>query len=143
MLRGFDTDVRDVLGRDAPVEEVDDLEFRRRLARGDFAFHWRAHGLSYGVPAEIDDVLGAGRDVIFNGSREALPAIMERYPDLRVVLVTAPNAVLAERLSRAQFETPEGAVVVVNDGSREVGIARFLNAIGPEKDRAFSRGQVV
>jgi len=135
-------------------EAVDDLEFQRRLARGDFAFHWRAHGLSYGVPADIDDVLAAGRDVIFNGSREALPGIAARYPDLRVVLVTAPIAVLANRLarrgresrkeiearlSRAKSESPEGAIVVVNDGTVADGVARFLNAIGPGRERPFPR----
>lgn len=137
---------------------VDDFEFQSRLAGGDFAFHWCAHGLSYGVLSNIDDILAAGRDVIFNGSRAALPGIIERYPELRVVLVTAPNAVLAERLShrgretqeeiaarlsRSHFETPEGAVVVVNDGSLEDGVARFLNALSPGRNRAFSRGQVV
>jgi ribose 1,5-bisphosphokinase len=137
---------------------VTDAEFSRRLERGAFAFHWRAHGLSYGVPADIDDLLASGRDVVFNGSRAALPGILARYPNLRVVLVTAPNAVLADRLarrgretraeiearlSRSKFETREGAVVVVNDGTVEDGVARFLNAISPGKKRAFSRGQVV
>ncbi len=137
---------------------VTDFEFARRLERDEFAFHWRAHGLGYGVLAEIDDVLASGRDVVFNGSRAALPGIAARYPNLRVVLVTAPNSVLAERLarrgresraeiearlSRSKFETPEGAVVVMNDGSLEDGVARFLNAISPGRKRAFSRGRVV
>lgn len=135
-------------------EGVTDFEFARRSEAGEFAFQWRAHGLSYGVPAEIDDALAEGRDVVFNGSRAALPGIAARYPNLRVVLVTAPNAVLANRLarrgretraeiearlSRSRFETPEGAVVVMNDGTVEAGTARFLNAIGPGGRRAFSR----
>jgi len=135
-------------------EGVTDFEFARRREAGAFAFHWQAHGLSYGVPAEIDDVLAEGRDVVFNGSRAELPAIADRYPKLRVVVVTAPVALLASRLarrgretraeiearlSRAKFETPEGAIVVMNDGTVERGLARFLNAIGPGGRRAPPR----
>ncbi len=133
-------------------EGVTDFEFARRLECGEFAFHWRAHGLCYGVPAEIDGILAEGRDVVFNGSRAALLGILKRCPDLRVVLVTAPVAVLAERLaqrgrerreeieqrlSRGAFETPEGAVVVLNDRTLEEGVARFLNALSPGKEGAL------
>lgn len=134
-------------------EGVTDFEFARRMETGAFAFHWRAHGLSYGVPIEIEDALAEGRDVVFNGSREALPGIMAKYPRHRVILVTAPNAVLAERLarrgresrdeierrlSRSAFEPPEGAIVVLNDGALEAGVARFLNALSPGRKRAFT-----
>jgi phosphonate metabolism protein PhnN/1,5-bisphosphokinase (PRPP-forming) len=121
--------------------------FAARLARGDFALSWKAHGLSYGIPK--DQVSGPG-DVIFNGSRAALPQAAQAFPDLHVILVTAPDIVLAARLaargretsddirarlSRAHFEMPEGIVfrTVVNDASPRVGIARLLALLQPER----------
>lgn len=129
-----------------PFEGVSDAEFASRLAAGDFALHWRAHGLTYGVPRGIEDDLAAGRDVVFNGSRQALPVAAQRFPGLIVVLVTAPVAVLAERLAgrgretasdigarleRAGFDLPPGiaARVVLNDATPEVGIARLIAAL--------------
>lgn len=120
-------------------------EFALRCDRGDFALWWQAHGLSYGIPrAQIE---GPG-DVIFNGSRAALAEAVRVFPDLRVILVTASDGVLAARLAargreteadirarlaRAAFTLPEGiaAETVVNDGSQEAGIARLLAALQP------------
>jgi len=131
-------------------EGVTDAEFGARMARGDFALHWQAHGLSYGIPAS--QFAGAG-DVLFNGSRAALPAALASFPDLRVILVTAPDAVLAsrlaargretpaivrDRLSRAALRLPQGVAVttVLNDTTPEVGIARLLAAL--RSDAALS-----
>lgn len=120
-------------------------DFAARKARGDFVIAWEAHGLSYGIPK--DQVTGAG-DVIFNGSRAALPEAARIFPGLRVILVTAPAIVLAARLaarrretaedirarlSRAAFEMPEGIPfqTVINDASPEIGVARLLAALQP------------
>ncbi|MGQ0565656.1 MAG: phosphonate metabolism protein/1,5-bisphosphokinase (PRPP-forming) PhnN [Gemmobacter sp.] len=127
---------------------VTEAEFAARKARGDFALDWQAHGLHYGIPAA--QVAGPG-DVIFNGSRAALPAAQARFPDLVVILVTAPDAVLAarlaargretaevirDRLSRAAFRLPPGvaATTVLNDTTPEAGIARMLAALAPQPD---------
>lgn len=128
-------------------EGVTPEDFAHRKARGDFALTWEAHGLSYGIPR--DQIAGPG-GVIFNGSRAALPAAVRIFPGLRVILVTAPEIVLAsrlaargretatdirDRLSRAAFEMPEGIgfQTVVNDASPEVGAARLLAALQPER----------
>ncbi|AWD20240.1 phosphonate metabolism protein/1,5-bisphosphokinase (PRPP-forming) PhnN [Fuscovulum blasticum] len=144
--------VRRVITRPAEAggeefEGVSEADFARRRDAGEFALHWPAHGLHYGIPrAQID---GPG-DVIFNGSRAALRAARAVLPDLRVILITAPDAVLAERLAargresaadiqarlaRAGFALPEGiaAVTVVNDGAPERGIARLLAALQPDR----------
>lgn len=122
-------------------------DFRLRQARGDFALTWQAHGLAYAVPKT--QLSGRG-DVIFNGSRAALPLAARSLPDLRVILVTAPDSVLAERLaargretpedirarlSRAGFGMPEGIAfrTVVNDRGVEDGIAQVLAALQPER----------
>jgi ribose 1,5-bisphosphokinase len=119
--------------------------FADRKARGDFVLTWEAHGLSYGIPR--DQVTGFG-DVIFNGSRAALVEAARVFPGLRVILVTAPDIVLAARLAargretaedirarlaRAAFDMPEGILfeTVVNDASPEIGTARLLAALQP------------
>ena len=79
-------------------ESVSDEEFRRRNATGGFALGWQAHGLSYGVPAGIDDELLAGRTVVVNVSRAIIDAARQRYPCLKVVCVTASPEILAARL---------------------------------------------
>ena len=106
-----------------------------------------AHGLSYGLPK--DQLTGPG-DVLFNGSRAALPDALRLLPALRVILVTAPDIVLAARLSargretaedirarltRAAFQMPGGISfqTVVNDSSPETGTARLLAALQPER----------
>jgi phosphonate metabolism protein PhnN/1,5-bisphosphokinase (PRPP-forming) len=124
---------------------VSEAEFARRKARGDFALDWQAHGLSYGIPTA--QVEGPG-DVIFNGSRAALPFAAKTFPGLRVILVTSPDELLAARLAargreavadirarlaRATFSMPDGvrAETVVNDNTPEIGVARLLAALQP------------
>ncbi|MBR3369578.1 MAG: phosphonate metabolism protein/1,5-bisphosphokinase (PRPP-forming) PhnN [Rhodobacteraceae bacterium] len=123
---------------------VSDAQFEAQLARGDFAFHWGAHGLRYAIPASIDAQLAQGRVVVFNGSRKALRAIARAYPQLVVLMVTAPPAVLAQRLhgrgretahqiarrlERADLEAPHTAQVIMNDSTVEAAVAQMRDAI--------------
>lgn len=127
-------------------EGVNEAEFARRQAAGEFALDWSAHGLRYGIPRAA--LTGPG-DVIFNGSRVALRSAQDLLPGLRVIVVTAPVPVLAARLAargresasdiaarlnRAEFALPSGvaAIEVVNDGDADLGIARFLAALQPD-----------
>jgi ribose 1,5-bisphosphokinase len=85
----------------AETEDHDSLstdEFEIEKQHGAFALHWQAHGLSYGVPASILDVLAAGRNVVANVSRSIIPDAMARFEKLAMVEVTAPPEVLLERL---------------------------------------------
>lgn len=126
-------------------EGVAPEDFARRETQGDFALTWKAHGLAYGIPKL--QVLVPG-DVIFNGSRAALPLALQVFPDLRVILVTAPDQILAarlaergretaadirDRLSRAAFAMPDGIAfqTVVNDATPEIGTSRLLAALQP------------
>lgn len=127
---------------------VSEAEFEARRERGEFALHWRAHGLRYGIPQAQVDLRDEGHDVVFNGSRAALERAVEVMPDLRVIRVSAPSAVLLERLlargretraeieeriMRASYDIPAGLPVVDvrNDGTLAQGAARFLAAIQP------------
>lgn len=130
-------------------EAVPEAEFARRLVEGAFALHWRAHGLSYGIPREIDAIMAAGRDVLFNGSRAVLAEAAARYPSLRVLHVTARPETLARRLAgrgresaeeiaarlaRADQALPPGlaATRICNDGALEMAVAAILDALQPE-----------
>ncbi len=133
-----------------PFEGVTPAEFAARAARGDFVLQWRAHGLDYAIPRSIEAALAEGRDVIFNGSRAMLGEAWAAFPNLGVILVTAPPRVLAERLAargretaeeiagrlaRARYAVPPGIPlrVVENGGSLEAAVAAFLAALQPER----------
>ncbi|WP_372875367.1 phosphonate metabolism protein/1,5-bisphosphokinase (PRPP-forming) PhnN [Pseudomonas sp.] len=82
-------------------------EFARMEGEGAFALSWRANGLAYGIPRQIDDWLTAGQDVLVNGSRAYLAQARQRYPDLLALLLTVDLAVLRQRLLARGRETPE------------------------------------
>ncbi|WP_457980953.1 phosphonate metabolism protein/1,5-bisphosphokinase (PRPP-forming) PhnN [Ectopseudomonas composti] len=86
---------------------VTPAEFERLEGEGAFALSWRANGLTYGIPREIDDWLSAGQDVLINGSRGHLDAARQRYPQLLAVLLQVDEAVLRQRLLARGRETPE------------------------------------
>lgn len=132
-------------------EPATPAEFAARLALGEFAVHWQAHGLCYGIPHAVIDRVRAGKVVLFNGSRAALPQARAAFPRLEVVMVTAPTPVLtarlaargresaaaiAARLERSLMPAPPGARVVVNDGTVAEGVARMLAVLSPTAERA-------
>ena len=80
-------------------------EFDRLERSGAFAMSWRANGLHYGIPREIDDWLAAGHDVLVNGSRKYLPEARRRYPQLIAVLLRVRPEVLRQRLLKRGRET--------------------------------------
>jgi len=84
-------------------------EFAARRAAGCFALAWESHGLSYAIGGELDLWLGQGFTVVVNLARAAWAEAARRYPGLTGVLVTAPPAVLAERLATRGRE--EGAAI--------------------------------
>ncbi|SEP94337.1 phosphonate metabolism protein/1,5-bisphosphokinase (PRPP-forming) PhnN [Thalassovita taeanensis] len=134
-------------GEDA--EGVSALEFSRRAADGGFALHWQAHGLSYGIPANVETDLNAGRDVLANLSRAVLPQLDDRFERSMIILVTASPEVLAlrlaargresaediaHRLKRAEFAIDPSLLTVVidNGGALDDAVAAFLAALQPE-----------
>lgn len=123
---------------------VSEAAFSARAASGGYALWWRAHGLGYGIPADITDDLAAGRVVVANASRGVLAEAATRFP-VRVLEITAPPEVLAARLAargresaadiaervRRAVALPAGLEVVrvVNDGTREAGAARVVGVL--------------
>ena len=98
-------------------------QFAAMDANGAFALSWRANGLSYGIPREIDDWLAAGDDVLVNGSRAYLAQTRERYPTLLVLLLTVDQAVLRQRL------VARGRESLVDIEARLARNARFTAAL--------------
>ncbi|MFZ0156398.1 phosphonate metabolism protein/1,5-bisphosphokinase (PRPP-forming) PhnN [Pseudomonas sp. Hg5Tf] len=72
--------------------------FEQLCAEGEFALHWRANGLAYGIPVQIDNWLAQGRAVLVNGSRAHLAQARQQYPDLLAILLSVEPHVLRQRL---------------------------------------------
>lgn len=140
--------VRRVITRAADLggeafDAVEEAAFDARLAAGDFALHWAAHGLRYGIPATARAELAAGRLLLFNGSRAMLAEAAQVFAGLRVLHVTARPEVLAARLAargregareiaarlaRAEMPLPAGLAVdeIDNSGALEAAVANVL-----------------
>jgi len=113
--------------------ELTDAEFADIQAAGGFALAWRAHGLGYGLPISLDDVIRDGRTAVANVSRTVLTSLAERYADFRLVRLSVSPEIRAARLAARGRETevdiatriarpdpaPEVAVdlEIVNDGT--------------------------
>ncbi|WP_239494629.1 phosphonate metabolism protein/1,5-bisphosphokinase (PRPP-forming) PhnN [Roseovarius amoyensis] len=132
-------------------EGVSEAEFARRRAAGEFALCWPAHGLQYGAPATLRGQLAAGQTCLVNLSRAALAEAERLFDPFLTLHLTAPVAVLAERLAargredanaiaarlaRADTSLPAGlsrVVEVANDGPLEATVARVLAAFQAER----------
>jgi len=119
-------------------------EFDRILENDGLAFWWTAHGLRYGLPASVDEMIGAGRCVVCNVSRTVITPLRERYENVVAVLITAPHDILAARLAargrssdgelqhrmtRTIAQTPDFDAVIENSGTIEDGAAKLQRAI--------------
>lgn len=138
----------EAVGEDSDAVSV--AEFQAMAAAGEFALHWQAHGLHYGIPKGVDAALAEGRDVMANLSRSVLPMLAERFERSAILLITAPEEVLAARLAargretveeqarrlkRAQFQIAEGLnpIEICNDGPLSQAIAQIDAALQPER----------
>lgn len=104
--------VRRVITRSAEAVGEDAIgvapaEFDQQEAAGAFALSWRANGLAYGIPRQIDDWLAAGQDVLVNGSRGHLAQARQRYPELLAILLQVDEAALRQRLQARGRESAE------------------------------------
>ena len=126
-------------------EAVSTEAFAALQEAGALATAWQAHGLHYGVRHRALAPLAAGAWVVLNSSRAHLPTLLQQAPRLSMVEITAPPAVLAQRLAargredaaavsaRLRRETPpvQADLTLVNDSSlHEVaqGLQRWWKA---------------
>ena len=139
-------------------EALDEAAFARQADQGAFLITWGAHDLRYGLRRELLDHLAQGRHVLANGSRTVIGELAGKVPHLVVVEVTAPPELLRDRiLSRGRenaeqagkrlerrAEVGESACVlrVMNDGTPEAGVSRFLAALRAAMAPAAGRAAI-
>ena len=83
-------------------------EFARRKEEGGFFLCWRAHGLEYGITAEVLEKLATGNTVVLNISRRVIREAHEKWPRTHVIQVSARADVLRERLLKRGREGADG-----------------------------------
>lgn len=120
--------------------EVSVAQFLKLLDQGAFSMHWFAHGIYYGLPADIENDVKQGKIVIANISRNSLGMAKKLFDHVLVVEINAPAQILkerlinrkresksdiAERLERANvpIQLPDGAEYCYIDNSCDVKIA--------------------
>ena len=124
-------------------EPATQAEFAAHLSAGNFFLTWEAHGLQYGLPAEIGTALAAGHVVVVNASRSVVDAARAIWSDVRVVHVTTAADELYRRLRARGRETDDEIIgrvaratrfsvaelgrvdTIDNSGTIEDGVARL------------------
>lgn len=111
-------------------------QFAARRAAGAYALSWEAHGLGYGIPADVAGDIAAGKVVVANSSRAKIAEIALRFPALALE-ITAPAAVLAARLAARGRETEED---IARRLAREVALPEGVRIARVMNDRSAEEG---
>jgi len=110
--------------------------FAARRAAGAYALSWEAHGLGYGIPADVARDVAAGRVVIANISRAKIAEAALMFPTLALE-ITAPAEVLAARLAARGRETAED---IARRLAREVALPAAVRVARVMNDRSAEEG---
>lgn len=133
-------------------EAIDEAAFARLAADGGLLISWEAHGLCYGLCADLLAHLHAGRHVVANCSRAVIDALNKQVPRLTLISVTASQETLAARLKSRGRETEADIAArlrrrptalpdaletfsVANDGTVDDGIKNFVGALTAAANR--------
>ncbi len=126
--------------------EISTEEFERKSEAGDFALHWNAHGLRYGVPASTLRDVKSGNTVVVNVSRGVIDTARRTFPSVVVASITTAPDILRERLqgrgreSAKDIETRierasafnvsgNDVVEIDNSGAIEIATQSFVKVI--------------
>ena len=146
LVRRTITRAPDLGGED--YHPMDPQTFAEAAAGGAFALHWKAHGLSYGIPMQVLRDVQDGQHCLANLSRSALSQAAKVFPALIVLHITASPETLAQRLAARGRETaddiarrlqqakkplPAGLdiVTIANDGPLAETVAAACAALQP------------
>lgn len=83
-------------------------EFKAAASRGKFCLTWEAHGLHYGIPADLVDHVGQGGLAVMNGSRHALGRLLAVFPAARIASIHVDAQERRRRLSARGREDRDG-----------------------------------
>ncbi len=148
-------DARYVFPRRIITREVDETEHHAEVSEADFEalkefgaflFHWKAHGLSYGIPAGVSGELSQGKIVVINVSRAIVTSARSRFGKAVTVEIDAPADIRSGRLSSrareteddknkrlqrsaSEFSLRESDVQIVNDGALSTAIQGFVGIL--------------
>ena len=86
-------------------EAVSEQAFSDLEATGEFAMHWAANGLRYGIRHAELAALERGHQVLVNGSRAYVPQLRLDWPGASVLHIHAPADVVRQRLLARGRET--------------------------------------
>ena len=127
---------------DLPITATAFAQYR---LSGLFALHWQAHGFSYGIGAEINTALHAGKTVVINGSRAYTETALAKYPTMIVVQIQVPpdvaqarltararedTAAIDARVQRAPpFTVPEGQLITIDNSGPLEAAAQALTEV--------------
>lgn len=135
---------------------LSNAEFVERLARGEYALHWGAHDLLYGLSHAELSALEHGKSVIANGSRSVLGEARETFKPLAILSVTADETLLRQRLeargredssdierrierAKAFNVTGDDVLTICNNGSVKEGVAQTLEGLARIDGRVFGQ----
>jgi ribose 1,5-bisphosphokinase len=88
-------------------ESVDEMTFDKLLQSQQFALHWQANALRYGIRHSELEPLARGQWVFLNGSRAELENTAAQFPNMTFLHITAHAEVLKQRLQSRGRETAE------------------------------------
>lgn len=126
-------------------DSLDETAFVRAEAAGAFCLTWRANGLAYGLPADIQTEVAAGATIIANLSRRSLADAARRFGRIAIVEVSAQPDLLAARIVARGRETPSEIAgrlsrnVPVQALPGTVALLRIDNSGSPEDAAAALR----
>ena len=115
---------------------ADPQMFRRLRDTGEFALCWEAHGLCYGIPANIADTLRDGGVAVASVSRNVLADAAAKYPT-GIIEIIAPPAILASRLAARGREDAAGVTARL---ARTVPLPAALAITRLVNDRSVAEG---
>lgn len=114
--------------------------FARTREAGGFLANWSAHGLDYGLPMALADLLAQGQHVVANGSRAAVAEIATRVNNFVVIEITAPQEIVAQRLLARGRESADDVARRLARTTppvpSQVEVAEVLNAAAPAEGTA-------
>ena len=118
-------------------DTVSEAEFARLQTEGGFLLSWRAHGLGYGIAADVLEALIAGNRVVVNTSRRVIGEARQKWPRTHVIQITARSEVLRARLLARGRETADGVGERLERGAEiHLGKAEWLSEMDNSGDLA-------